>query len=136
MKIQGRDIIQFELVRQNIERNEYIVLSISHRLTGLMELELGKYAASLDDRLVDIIRQGKETKSYLRNEKFSENQVAIELLDTINVKEIRVLVRKRSTTGSPLTLGFGTNLNTSTVQLGFEGGQTIVITNLQEKLLW
>tara|TARA_R110001632_G_scaffold4863_1_gene19973 strand:+ start:11932 stop:18951 length:7020 start_codon:yes stop_codon:yes gene_type:complete len=134
-QLKSGDIIQFELVRQNIERNEYIVLSISHRLTGLMELELGKYAASLDDRLVDIIRQGKETKSYLRNEKFSENQVAIELLDTINVKEIRVLVRKRSTTGSPLTLGFGTNLNTSTVQLGFEGGQTIVITNLQEKLL-
>tara|TARA_R100000951_G_scaffold10728_1_gene9048 strand:+ start:2814 stop:9830 length:7017 start_codon:yes stop_codon:yes gene_type:complete len=134
-QLRSGDIIQFELVRENIERNEYIVLSISHRLTGLMELELGKYAESLDDRLVDIIRQGKETKSYLRNEKFNENESSIEILDTINIKEIRTLIRKRTTSGNPLTLGFGTNLNTSTVQLGFEGGQTIVITNLQEKLL-
>lgn len=133
--LKSGDIIQFELVRENIQREEYLVLSIHHRLTGLMELELGKYSDSLDDKLVDIIRQGKETKSYLRSEKFSENISGIETLETIKIKEIRALIRKRSTTGSPLTLGFGTTLNTSTYQLGFEGGQTIVITNLQEKLL-
>lgn len=134
-QLKSGDIIQFELVRENINRDEYIVLSISHTLKGLMEIELGKYAENLEDKLVNIIRQGKSTKSYLRNEKFNGSEVGIELLETINIKELRLLVRKRTTTGNPLTLGFGTPLNTSTYELGFEGGQTIVITNLQEKLL-
>ena len=135
-QLKSGDIIQFELVRENINRDEYIVLSISHTLKGLMEIELGKYAENLEDKLVNIIRQGKSTKSYLRNEKFNGSEVGIELLETVNIKELRLLVRKRTTTGNPLTLGFGTPLNTSTYELGFEGGQTIVITNLQEKLLW
>ena len=98
-----------------------------------MELELGKYAKSLDDRLVEILQETKDTKSHLRSKQFAEKTETIETLDIIKIKEIRTLIRKRSTTGNPLTLGFGTNLNTSSVELGFEGGQTITITNLREE---
>lgn len=131
-QIKSGDIVQFELKRENIERDEYIVLSISHKLTGFMELELGKYAKSLDDRLVELITDTKDTKSQLRNKDFASKEESLETLDEIKIKEIRVLVRKRSTTGNPLKLGFGTQLNTGSVQLGFAGGQSIVITNLRE----
>ena len=132
-QIKSGDIIQFELKRENVDRDEYIILSVEHRLSNLMELELGKYAKSLDDRLVEILQETKDTKSHLRSKQFAEKTETIETLDTIKIKEIRTLIRKRSTTGNPLTLGFGTNLNTSSVELGFEGGQTITITNLREE---
>ena len=125
------DIIQLEIPRENIQRDQFLVLSVSHKLTNLMELELGKYSKSLGDRLVEIIREGNATKAYIRDSSFSL-QEGLEMIDTLKIKDIRILVRKRTTTGNPLTLGFGTQLNTSTAQLGFDGGQSITIENLWE----
>jgi hypothetical protein len=134
-QIKTGDIIQFELKRENIQRGEYMVLSVSHRLSNLMELELGKYAKSLDDRLVELIQDTKQTKSHLRGKEFTNREHSLETLDEIKIKEIRVLIRKRAITGNPLKLGFGTQLNTSTTPLGFAGGQSVTITNLSEETL-
>ena len=130
-QIKSGDIIQLEIPRENIQRDEFMVLSISHKLSNLMELELGKYSKSLGDRLVEIIREGNATKSYIRQNNFSL-QDGLEMIDTINIKDIRILVRKRVATGSAFTLGFAHSLNTSTLQLGFEGGQGISFENLWE----
>ena len=50
----------------------------------------------------------------------------------VKIKPIRLLVRKRTTTGS-MTLGFTTALNTGTATLGFTGGATITYTDLVEE---
>ena len=130
-QIKSGDIIQLEIPRENIQRDEFIILSISHKLSNLMELELGKYSKSLGDRLVEIIREGNATKSYIRQNNFSL-QDGLEMIDTINIRDIRALVRKRVASGTPFTLGFAHSLNTSTAQLGFEGGQSITFENLWE----
>lgn len=130
-QIKSGDIIQLEIPRENIQRDEFIILSISHKLSNLMELELGKYSKSLGDRLVEIIREGNATKSYIRQNNFSL-QDGLEMIDTIKIRDIRALVRKRIASGSPLTLGFAHTLNTSTLQLGFEGGTSITFENVWE----
>ena len=54
----------------------------------------------------------------------------------IKIKPLKLLVRKRFSTGS-FKLGFGTTLNTGTTQLGFVGGASVTITDLiDEELIW
>ena len=120
-----------EIKQENIPRNQYIVLEITHLMTGLLELELGKYSKQLEDRFseltVDI-----DTAQTLQNTKNNEQSTALGFLETVKIKPIRLLVRKRATSGS-MTLGCTTALNTGTAPLGFTGGATITYTDLVEE---
>ena len=130
-QIQVGDVVNVEVKQENIPRNQYIVLEITHLLTGLLQLELGKYSKQLEDRFseltVDI-----DTAQTLQNTKNNEQSISLGFLDTVTIKPLRLLVRKRTTTGS-MTLGFTTALNTGTAQLGFTGGATITYTDLVEE---
>ena len=131
-QIKSGDIIQLEIPSENLERDSYLILGITHLMSGLMKVHLGRYNKDLEDRFAELLIDNKNTKSYIRNKVFKAKTEQIEVIDTIKIKEIRYLVRKRTTTGTPLTLGFGTPLNTNTYELGFEGGTTIVLTDLTE----
>lgn len=131
-QLKAGDIVQLELPNENIERDKYTVLDMAHSLKGLMTLELGRFSKGIEDRFAELLIASKKTDSYLRNKDFKNKTESLEVIDTIRIKEIRALVRTRSTSGTPLTLGFGTPLNTNTYQLGFEGGTSIVLTDLVE----
>ena len=131
-QIKSGDIIQLEIPSENLERDSYLILGITHLMSGLMKVHLGRYSKDLEDRFAELLIDNKNTKSYIRNKVFKAKSEQVEVIDTIKIKEIRYLVRKRSSGGASMTLGFGTPLNTTTAQLGFEGGTTVVLTDLTE----
>jgi len=127
-QLRAGDIINVEIKQENIEMGQYMVLQIEHELTGLMRLELGRYSKQLSDLFSELLVTQKQINSNLRNEKFNEKSASYNFLETVNLKELRVLVRKRASSGG-FTLGFGETLNTGDNELGFEGGE-VVITDL------
>ena len=130
-QIQVGDVVNVEVKQENIPRNQYIVLEITHLMTGLLELELGKYSKQLEDRFSELTVD-VDTAQTLQNTKNNEQSTVLGFLETVKIKPIRLLVRKRATTGS-MTLGFTTALNTGTAPLGFTGGATITYTDLVEE---
>jgi len=130
-QIKVGDVVNVEVKQENIPRNQYIVLEITHLMTGLLELELGKYSKQLEDRFSELTVD-VDTAQTLQNTRNNEQSTALGFLETVKIKPIRLLVRKRTTTGS-MTLGFTTALNTGTAPLGFTGGATITYTDLVEE---
>jgi len=125
------DIVNVSIPRENIEMNEYIVLEMEHQLTGFIKLQLGRYSKDLSDVFSELLISSKETKAALRSNDLSTQEVSFNFLDTVDTKEIKLLVRKRSAGGAGRTLGFGTALGFTT-PLGFTGG-AITITDLVEE---
>lgn len=128
-QIRVGDIISMELRRENIPLSEYLVLEMQHLLTGNIKLTLGKYSKQLEDRFADLIIEGKKTNTAIRELNFNKNEINYNFLEDIKIKPIRLLVRKRESTGT-FKLGFGTKLGFSTT-LGFYG--TLVVTDLLEE---
>lgn len=133
--LRSGNIIQVEIPTENIERNDYVVISVNYLLTGLMELELGSFDNKFEDIFTDLLITGKSNSTQLRKKEFTSNNEVLEMIDSLKIKELRILVRTRESTGTPFTFGFGTTLNTNTNQLGFTGGSSILITNLLEEEL-
>jgi hypothetical protein len=131
-QLRAGDVIGVELRAENIPLNEYIVLQIEHTLTGMMELELGRYSKQLEDRFAELLAENKKINADIRAKEFDESVVSYDFLDSFKIKEIRLLVRKVSSTGGA-TLGFTTTLNTSTTPMGFSGGSADTITDLVEE---
>lgn len=125
------DIVNVYIPRENIEMNEYIVLEMEHSLTGFIKLQLGRYNKDLSDIFSELLVSSKQTKSALRSNNLTSNEISYNFLDTVDTKELKLLVRKREATGSGRTLGFGTALGFTT-PLGFTGGE-ITITDLVEE---
>ena len=125
------DIVNVFIPRENIEMNEYIVLEMEHQLTGFIKLQLGRYSKDLSDVFSELLISSKETKAALRSANLQSNEISYNFLNTLNTKELKLLVRKRSAGGAGRTLGFGTALGFTT-PLGFTGG-AITITDLVEE---
>ena len=127
------DIVNVSIPRENIEMNEYIVLEMEHQLTGFIKLQLGRYSKDLSDVFSELLISSKETKAALRSNELQTNEISFNFLDTLNTKELKLLVRKRDATGASRTLGFTTEFGfTTNSELGFTGGE-ITITDLVEK---
>lgn len=125
------DIINVEITRENIEMSQYIVLQMEHNITGFMKLELGRYSKDLSDVFAELLVSNKQTKAALRSNDLASNEISYNFLNTLDTKELKLLVRKRASSGGA-TLGFGTELGFE-AELGFEGGATITITDLLEE---
>ena len=131
-QIRAGDIVQVELVKEGIELDDYIVLQIEHDFLGMLNLELGKYSKQLEDRFAELLSDNKKIHADIRAKEFDERSVSFDILDSIDVKVSKLLVRKVSSTGGT-TLGFGSALNTSVTPMGFTGGSVDTITNLVEE---
>lgn len=125
------DIVNVSIPRENIEMNEYIVLEMEFQLNGFIKLQLGRYSKDLSDVFSELLISSKETKAALRSSNLRTNEISYNFLDTVDTKEIKLLVRKREASGGR-TLGFGTALGFS-LQLGFTSGEAVTITDLVEK---
>jgi hypothetical protein len=119
------DIINVEIRRENIPLNQYYVLEVKHLLTGNMVLELGLFSKKLEDRFAELLVSNRQTNAAIREQAFNENTSTFDVLETLKVKPLRLLVRKRSSAGA--TLGFGITLGFGST---FTGLGTITETNL------
>jgi len=132
-QLRAGDIVQLESTQENLELRQYIVLEMIHTLDGFIELELGNYSKRLEDIFSDLLLESQKVKSSLRKKNHIEKSNNFSFLDGIKIKEISLLIRRRTTTGT--TLGFSTPLNTSTNPLGFGGGSVTFTNVLEEDLL-
>lgn len=119
------DIINVEIRRENIPRNQYYVLEVKHLLTGNMVLELGLFSKKLEDRFAELLVSNRQTNAAIREQAFNENTSTFDVLETLKVKPLRLLVRKRASSGG--TLGFGITLGFGST---FSGLGTITETDL------
>ncbi len=132
-QIKVGDNINVEIPRENIPVNKYMVLQIEYLLTGLMELQLGKYSKSLEDRFADLLIETNNINSKVRNQNFKDSS-SLDFLEDMKVKGLRVLIRKKSFPTAGFPLGFSTPLNTGTSPLGLSSGSITYTTLLDEEL--
>ena len=127
------DIIHVEITRENIPMREYIVLEMEHELTGFVTLELGRYSKDLADVFSELFLSNRENKAALRSKNTDTNELGFNFLDSVNVKELKLLIRTRTASGG-FKFGFGTAFNTATAPFGFSGGTITYNTLIDEDL--
>lgn len=134
-QLRGGDLIRLNVPRENIENEQVIVLQIKHLLNGLMELQLGKFSRLLEDIFAELQIKNKTVDANLRKQQYGEeNIIKIDIEDKFKIKQLRLFVRKRTSSGS-FKLGFGTALNTGTNTLGYGVGTGITFTTLIDEEL-
>lgn len=133
-QLRAGDLIRLNIPREEINNVQVIVLQIKHSLNGLMDLELGKYSKLLEDTFAEMQIENKKINTELRNDNFGEeNIIKLDFDDTVKIKQLRFVIRKKSSLGS-FKLGFGTTLNTNTTSLGLRGTGITFTTLLDEDL--
>lgn len=133
-QIQSGDIIELEFKRENIENNKYLILQIEHSLDGFMRLELGRFSKGLEDRLAEILIDAKQTKASIRLNNL-ENVEENTFLTKFNIRERKLLVKSRTTTGAgSFTIGFVGTIGFS-IPMGFgTGGTTTETIQVEQEL--
>ena len=112
-----------------------IIMEKEYTIDGLLKLKLGENNKGLEDRFSELILENKKLKGLTRTPNFKEPTKSNDFFEIMKIKEIRIKARTRNSSGSAFTLGFGTQLNTSTTPLGFTGGLSISYSDLFEVLL-
>tara|TARA_R100000426_G_scaffold3761_1_gene6117 strand:+ start:3536 stop:9721 length:6186 start_codon:yes stop_codon:yes gene_type:complete len=130
-QLRAGDIIQFESKQENVPLDNYIVLDITHPISGFITIEMGKYSKKLEDVFAELLLQSQSNSNTLRALSYNEKSSSVDFLERVNLKEMSLLIRTRASTGS-FHLGFAATLNTNTNTFGFAGG-TITLTNLLEE---
>jgi len=133
-QLRAGDIIQFESKQENVGLDNYIVLDVAHPISGFVTVEMGKYSKRLEDVFAELLLQTQATSNTLRALSFNEKSSSVDLLEKVNLKEISLLIRTRSATGT-FHLGFAATLNTNTNTFGFAEGSITLTTLLEEDLL-
>ena len=130
-QLKAGDMITVEILEENIPRSEFLVLDIQHSLSGMMELELGKYIKGLEDRFAELNIANRKTNNRLNEDLIDLNSTQFSFFDKIKIKPIRMLIRKKSVTAGSFTLNTAsTTLNTSTSPLNIG---TTIFTTLEEE---
>jgi len=134
-QLKAGDLIRMNVPRENINNEQVIVLQIKHLLNGLMELQLGKFSRLLEDIFAELQIKNKTIDANLRKQDYGEeNIIKVDIEDFFKIKQLRLFVRKR-TSSSSFKLGFGTTLNTGTTTLGYGVGTGITFTTLIDEEL-
>ena len=89
----------------------------------MLKLELGRFTKQLEDRFAELLSDNKKIHADIRAKEFDERAITFDILDSLDIKVSKLLVRRINSDG--LTLGFGAALNTSTTPMGFNSGATI-----------
>jgi hypothetical protein len=133
-QIQAGDIIYLELKRENVQMDKYLILQIEHSLDGFMRLELGRFSKGLEDRLAEILIDAKQIKASIRPNNL-ENVEENTFLTKFNIRERKLLVKSRTTTGAgSFTIGFVGTIGFS-IPMGFgTGGTTTETIQVEQEL--
>jgi hypothetical protein len=130
--LKAGDLISLELASQNILRDSYLIIEQEYTLDGFVKLKLGEYSKGLEDRFSELIIENTKLKGLVRSKTFKEPSKSNDLYESFKIKEIRIKIRTRSSSGG-MTLGFGTALNISSTPLGFTGGSATTYATLLEE---
>ena len=133
-QLRAGDIIQFESKQENVALDNYIVLDVTHPISGFITIEMGKYSKKLEDVFAELLLQSQSNSNTLRALSYNEKSSSVDFLEKVKLKEISLLIRTRTSTGS-FHLGFAATLNTNTNTFGFAGGSITLTTLLEEDLL-
>lgn len=133
-QLRAGDIIQFESKQENIGLDNYIVLDITHPISGFVTIEMGKYSKKLEDVFAELLLQSQSNSNKLRALSFNEKGLSVDFLEKVKIKEMALLIRTRASTGD-FRLGFAATLNTNANTFGFAGGSIALTTLLEEDLL-
>ncbi len=128
-QLRAGDIVTLDFPKENIKFSEFLVLQLTHNMKGMITLELGRYTKQLEDRFAEI--QIKQQQATEEDSEEVPNKLELSFLDDINLKLIRFVAQKRSSSDGN-KLGFGSPLNTSTYTLGFVGVGGTTTTLLEE----
>jgi hypothetical protein len=132
--IKPADIITLEIPSQHITRSEYLVLEQEYTIDGFTKLVLGEYSKGLEDRFAELLSENKKINSSIRPKTFKEPSKSSDFYESFKIKEIRLKIRKRTSSGSGATLGFGSTMGFTT-KMGFTGGSTVTYVDLIEEEL-
>jgi len=116
------DIITLDFPTDNIPRNQYVILEMRRDLGGLIELEIGAYNKTITDRLAELFTTNKKLAALAREKKHKNISDTIDILDTLQIKEIRIKITSTSRT---YTIGFSNTLGFSNT-IGF-GGEVVTV---------
>ena len=131
-QIQVGDIISMEIPSENIPLDRFLVLQITYLMTGLIELELGRYTKDLGDRFAELLISSKKNETTIREENLDNTAETYNFLEAMKPQILRYVVRTRTSTGYA-TLGFSTTLKTHTSPLGFGSSGSVSLENLVDE---
>jgi len=99
-----------------------------------MRLELGRFSKGLEDRLAEILIDAKQIKASIRPNNL-ENVEENTFLTKFNIRERKLLVKSRTTTGAgSFTIGFVGTIGFS-IPMGFgTGGTTTETIQVEQEL--
>ena len=129
------DVVTVEIEEEDIPRSEFIITEMQHNLQGTLDLELGSYTKGLEDRFAELAIANQNINNKVREDSFNNNEISFDLLENINVKPIKLKVRKKETPAGAFTLGTNSTdsetLNTNSNALNI--GVTTFTTLLEEE---
>ena len=131
--LRAGDIISLELLRENIEKNQYIILEMEHGFNGFVKMQLGRFSKGLEDRFAELLISTRKNRALLRPKELAEANENASFLDSIKINERRLLIQTRvSSGGSSFSIGFVEEIGFG-VEMGFgTSGSTITITTVRE----
>ena len=135
-QIKAGDIVTLELLQENVEISDYLILQMEHNMHGFVKLSLGKFSKGLTDRFAEIALDSKKTSAALRPKIFKEVNNSLSSFELLNVKEVKLFIRKRSgsTGGTSFNIGFSQTIGFGGV-IGFSStGSTSETTILETEL--
>ena len=135
-QIKAGDIVTLELLQENVEISDYLILQMEHNMYGFVKLSLGKFSKGLTDRFAEIALDSKKTSAALRPKIFKEVNNSLSSFELLNVKEVKLFIRKRSgsTGGTSFNIGFSQTIGFGGV-IGFSStGSTSETTILETEL--
>ena len=87
-QLRAGDIIQFESKQENVGLDNYIVLDITHPISGFVTIEMGKYSKKLEDVFAELLLQSQSNSNTLRALSYNEKSSSVDFLEKVNLKEI------------------------------------------------
>ena len=134
-QLRAGDIITIELLKENLQLNQYQILQMRHTIGGFIRMELGRYSKGLEDRFAEILAEGKKTRALMRPTTIATN-ITNSFLEIPKIKELKLTILQRTTTGgSVFNLGFSTTIGFgNTMGVGMVGATTTLTTLLEDEL--
>ena len=131
--LRAGDIISLELLRENIEKNQYIILEMEHGFSGFVKMQLGRFSKGLEDRFAELLISTRKNRTLLRPKELAEANENASFLDSIKINERRLVIQTRvSSGGSSFSIGFVEEIGFG-VEMGFgTSGSTITTTTVRE----
>jgi len=105
-QLRAGDTISFELIQENIPKNQYQILEMKHQIDGFIKMELGKFSKGMEDRFAELLITTNSNKAKLRSRDLIQSEENVSLLDLVSLRERKLLIQKREASATTNKIGF------------------------------